>query len=262
MVRLNDKQTDVEKTLDARQLMGEAKFYEAYSRWNETTDKFETWEEAVDRVMKMHFSWLKHKGTLPNDLLPLLHEVAEAYKSKQILGAQRALQFGGDQLMKHQSRMYNCASSYCDRSEFFGEAFYLMLCGCGTGFSVQKQHITKLPSIVKRTKSVKTFVIPDTIEGWANSIDVLLSSFFENNSKHPEFKGHKVYFDFSKIRPKGSFISGGFKAPGSEALQHALTKTELLIKQEIEAGYTTMRPIVAYDIVMFIADAVISGGKQ
>ena len=91
---------------------------------------------------------------------------------------------------------------------------WLMLCGCGAGASVQKQHVAKLPKIKTRGKSVKQFEVPDSIEGWAKAFDVLFSSFFDGGGKHPEFEGHPVWFDLSKIRAKGSFISGGFKAPG------------------------------------------------
>lgn len=247
---------------NAKDLMSDAKFFEAYARYDEDKGRYETWEEAIDRVMSMHKVHLKKRNVLSDEVLALLDEAAESYKNKDILGAQRALQFGGKQLLAKHPRLYNCAASYCDRPEFFGEAFHLMLCGTGVGFSVQKQHIAKLPKIAKRKKPAKTFVIPDSIEGWANAVDVLLSSFFVGGGKFPEYEGNKIYFDFSKIRPKGAKISGGFKAPGPEALQYALAKVELLIKAQLDAGLDSLKSIVAYDIVMFIADAVISGGVR
>lgn len=246
--------------INARQLLSDAKFYEAYSRFDSNLDRYETWQESVHRVMQMHRTQLASKES--PELSSLLDEVEAAYASKEILGAQRALQFGGEQLLKHQARMYNCSASYCDRPSFFGEAFYLMLCGCGVGFSVQRHHVAKLPPIAARTKSSKEFIIPDSIEGWATAVDILLSSFFVGGGKHPEYEGRKVYFNLEQIRPKGSFISGGFKAPGPESLRFALDKIEALIKSEILAGNTTIRPIIAYDIVMHIADAVISGGVR
>ena len=245
-----------------RQLMADAKFYEAYSRYSDDLNRYETWDESVGRVMQMHHDYLTQNNRMSPELASMLIDVQTAYSNKLILGAQRALQFGGAQLLKHQARMYNCSASYCDRADFFGEAFYLMLCGCGVGFSVQKQHVAKLPNIAKRAKSTKEFIVPDSIEGWAKSVDILMSSFFEDGGKHPEYVGRKVYFNLEQIRPKGSLISGGFKAPGPEALRIALDKVEALIKQELALGATTLRPIVAYDITMFIADAVISGGVR
>lgn len=245
---------------NARSLMADAKFYNDYSRFDEDLGRYETWEESVRRVMTMHREFFK--DVMTSELDSYLVEVEQVYCDKKVLGAQRALQFGGKQLFSHMARMYNCAASYCDRADFFGEAFYLMLCGTGVGFSVQKHHVAKLPNITARTKQTKEFIIPDSIEGWAQAVDVLLSSFFGSDAKYPEYVGRKVYFDYSQIRPKGAFISGGFKAPGPDGLQQALTKIELLIKQEINNGSNKLRPIVAYDILMHIADAVISGGVR
>lgn len=152
----------------------------------------------------------------------------------------------------------NCTASYADRPAFFGEFIWLLLCGAGAGFSVQTQHVDRLPKIRQRNKSVKRHVVEDSIEGWATAFDVLFSSFFKGGGKHPEFEGHPVWFDTSKVRQKGSHISGGFKAPGPEPLQYALSKIELLLTNAGER----LKPIEVYDACMFMADAVISGGVR
>ena len=240
--------------------MSDAKFFEAYSRFIEELKRYETWDESIERVMKMHRGYYADKKS--PELFKLMDEVESAYKDKLFLGAQRALQFGGDQLLKHHMRLYNCSASYCDRPSFFGEAFYAMLCGAGVGFSVQKHHIAKLPEVRQRTKTAKTFVVPDSIEGWAIALDVLLSSFFVGGGRYPEYEGKKVNFDMTEIRPKNAFISGGFKAPGPEGLRIALDRIERVLKDCIDSGRTKLKPIEAYDITMFVADAVISGGRQ
>jgi ribonucleoside-triphosphate reductase len=269
MINLNGTLYNYETTINnlhlfqevnARKLMSEAKFYEAYARYDDNKQRYETWEESVHRVMNMHRNYYKSKMT--EELSKLLEEVEDTYRNKLILGAQRALQFGGKQLLAHMSRLYNCSASYCDRPDFFGGFFYLLLSGCGVGFSVQNHHIAQLPNINKRIKSAKTYIVPDSIEGWANTIDVLLSSYFVGGGVYPEYEGRKVYFDLSNIRPKGSFISGGFKAPGSEPLRKALDTIEQIIEKELRSGSNKLRPIIAYDICMHIADAVISGGVR
>lgn len=156
----------------------------------------------------------------------------------------------------------NCTSSHANRPAFFGEFFWILLSGCGAGFSVQKHHIEMLPKIKDRTKQAKIHVIEDSIEGWGTSVDVLLSSYFVGGGKHPEYEGRRVYFDTTKIRDKNAMISGGFKAPGPEPLRKALDKIEHLIQGLILAGDTTLRPIHVYDICMFLADAVLSGGVR
>ena len=237
--------------------MADAKFYEAYARYVESLGRYETWEEAVKRVMDMHRE--KYKELMSPELEELIQFAQNAYNNKYILGAQRALQFGGKQLLTKHAKMYNCTSSYCDRSDFFKEAFWLMLCGCGIGFSVQERHISSLPKIAPRTKQAKTFVVEDSIEGWADAVGALMSSFFIEDSV---FAGRKLYFDTTNIRPKGAEISGGFKAPGPEPLDKALKLIEKLIVDELASGKDTLRSIVAYDICMHIADAVISGGVR
>ena len=247
---------------DTRKLLSDAKFYESYSRFDDDKGRYETWNEAVERVMNMHREFYKEKMT--PELEAEIEFAEAAYKDRLVLGAQRALQFGGDQLIKHQMKMYNCTSSYADRPSFFGEIFYILLCGAGAGFSVQKHHIAKLPLVAPRTKQPKTHVVEDSIEGWATALDVLMSSFFVDGGKYPEFAGRKVYFDLNNIRPKGAKISGGFMAPGPEPLRRALDRiehllTSMVIMSEKEAA---MRPIHVYDIVMHAADAVLSGGVR
>lgn len=156
----------------------------------------------------------------------------------------------------------NCVSSYADRAEFFGEFFYVLLCGAGAGFSVQKHHVSKLPKIQVRKGQAKIHVVTDDIEGWATAVDVLLSSFFVGGGKYPEYEGRRVYFDTSKIRPKGAEISGGFKAPGPEPLRKALDMIEHILNDIVLKGGCTLTPIQVYDICMFIADAVLSGGVR
>ena len=246
--------------VNARQLLADAKFYEGYARFNDNKNRYETWPESVDRVLDMHKGFYKEK--LTPELLDLLDEAADAYKDKYVLGAQRALQFGGDQLLKHQIRLYNCVSSYADRPDFFNTALYMLLCGAGVGFSVQTHHVAKLPNIQERKKQAKAFNVEDSIEGWADALAVLLSSYFVGGGVFPEFEGRRIYFDLSLIRPKGARISGGFKAPGSEPLRKALDKIEHLIQGRILKGERRLRPIDVYDIVMHASDAVLAGGVR
>jgi len=251
----------MQQFVDTREFLSQTKFYEGYSRFKDDDNRYESWDEAVDRVIDMHEqNYINNNNTLQ----PYIEEARKAYKEQRVLGAQRALQFGGEQLMKHQMRMYNCTSSYVDRPAFFGEVFYILLCGAGAGFSVQKHHIKKLPKIQNRTKQAKGYIVEDSIEGWASALDILMSSFFVGGGKYPEYEGRRVYFDLSQIRPQGAYISGGFKAPGPNGLRRSLDKIEHLLqgivldsKEPIE-----IKPIDAYDITMHAADAVLSGGVR
>lgn len=248
------------KDSDARNIMSQSKFYEAYSRWIEEEERYESWDESVKRVMDMHRNY--YKDVMTPELGLLIDEAESLYKLQYTLGAQRALQFGGDQLLKHQMRMYNCTSSYADRAAYFQELFYILLCGAGAGFSVQKHHVAKIPQIAERKKQAKGWKVEDSIEGWADALGVLMSSYFVGGGTFPDFEGRKVYFDLSEIRPQGAEISGGFKAPGPEPLRKALDKIEHLLQSLVLAGLSELRPIHVYDISMHAADAVLAGGVR
>ena len=247
--------------VDTRKFLSETKFYEGYSRFVDGEDRYESWNEAVDRVIDMHAENYKNNS---NELTSYLDEAKQAYKEQRVLAAQRSLQFGGEQLLKHQMRMYNCTSSYADRPAFFGELFYILLCGAGAGFSVQKHHVAKLPQIQGRTKQAKGYIVEDSIEGWASALDVLMSSYMVGGGKHPDYEGRRVFFDLSQIRPKGAKISGGFKAPGPEGLRRSLDKVEHLLQGRVidQKDPVDLKPIDVYDIAMHAADAVLSGGVR
>lgn len=236
-------------------------FVSKYARWIPEKNRRETWKEAVERVKNMMHTMYADKG--------ISEEINWAYDmmyKKKILGSQRGLQFGGEPILKRHAKIYNCTSSYCDRLRFFQECFWLLLCGSGTGFSVQKHHVAKLPPLehdVENGEGTK-YIIEDSIEGWADALGVLLSSYFSKPVE--EFKMYKntyVVFDYSNIRPKGSDLSSGVgKAPGFEPLANGLEKIRTLLDRCIVNGQKKLRPIDAYDIIMHSSDAVLSGGVR
>lgn len=249
--------------VNAQQLMSDTKFFDSYSRFVPALGRHETWFEAVDRVMNMHRQ--KYAHCMTPELESYIAFAEQAYKDKLTLGSQRALQFGGEQIFKHETKLYNCSFGHCSRTRFFQETMYLLLSGCGVGFSVQEQHIAKLPQIQRPSlDGAKVHVIDDSIEGWADSFGVLLSSYFVSDAPFPEYAGKTVMFDFSEIRPRGSMISGGFKAPGPDGLAKSLDACRKMLDAEIKANGSPadMRPIVAYDFVMHMSDAVLSGGVR
>jgi ribonucleoside-triphosphate reductase (thioredoxin) len=238
-------------------------FVSKYARWIEKENRRETWKEAVDRVKNMMHTHYAE--------LCVTEDIDWAYDlmfKKKVLGSQRALQFGGEPILKRHAKIYNCTSSYCDRLRFFQECFWLLLCGSGTGFSVQKHHISKLPSLSHTKKDKRKgikYKIEDSIEGWADSLGVLLSSYFNkpSESKFSEYKDQYIVFDYSNIREKGAQLSSGVgKAPGFEPLQNGLEKIRELLEACVERKQKKLRPIDAYDIIMHSSDAVLSGGVR
>jgi ribonucleoside-diphosphate reductase alpha chain len=236
-------------------------FVSKYARWLEDKNRRETWKEAVDRVRAMMHTQY--------DTFGIAEDIDWAYDimyKKKVLGSQRALQFGGDPILKRHAKIYNCTASYCDRLRFFQECFWLLLCGSGTGFSVQRHHVAKLPTLeheIENDQAIK-YVIDDSIEGWANALGVLLSSYFSKPvEEFKQYKNSHIVFDYSNIRPKGSSLASGVgKAPGYEPLANGLEKIRALLDRCISNGQKKLRSIDAYDIVMHSSDAVLSGGVR
>ncbi len=242
-------------------------FVSKYARWIPEKKRRETWAEAVNRVKQMMLDKYVYQEDEDGKHKPeLAEEIEWAYEQmlkKKVLGSQRALQFGGAPIFKHNARIYNCITSFCDRLRFFQECMYLLLCGCGTGFSVQTHHVAKLPKLIKSKTGSKKFLISDSIEGWSDAVGVLVSSYFEQKALFTEYKGKGINFDFSEIRPAGSPLkSSGGKAPGPEPLKNALSQIKKVLDRAMKSGDGHLKPIEAYDIVMHAADAVISGGVR
>lgn len=236
-------------------------FVSKYARWLEDQNRRETWKEAVDRVRNM-----MHTTYADKNITADIDWAYDIMYKKKVLGSQRALQFGGEPILKRHAKIYNCTSSYCDRLRFFQECFWLLLCGSGTGFSIQKHHVAKLPSLEHNLTSDNgtKYFVEDSIEGWADALGVLLSSYFSKPiEEFKEYKNTHIIFDYSNIRKKGSSLSSGVgKAPGFEPLQNGLEKIRALLDRCIAKGQKKLRPIDAYDIIMHSSDAVLSGGVR
>lgn len=234
-------------------------FVSRYARYNKSMGRRETWHEAVERVKSMHLSKYPMAKDDIDWAFSHVHDMVA-------LGSQRALQFGGEPILRKEARIYNCSAGYCDRLRFFQEATWLLLCGCGVGVSVTKNHVAKLPDFhggLQRSSDMDgevSHVVDDSIEGWSDAFGALLSSYLP----HSEFNhlyGKRVSFDYSKIRAKGSPLSYGVgKAPGYEPLMNSLEKCRTLLNSCIDSGRRRLRPIDCMDYLLHASDCVLSGG--
>ena len=247
--------------------MSEYVRYSKYAQYNKDKKRRDSWKEQINKMFNMHD---KKFGSLLDPIREDIDFVKKKVLQKTILGSQRALQFSGSPILNKEAKIYNCTASYADRPKFFREAMYLLLCGCGVGFSVQKHHVAKLPTISARTKEKKVFIIPDSIEGWSDALHVLMLSYFDIDEKPyifdlgislESYRGHEVEFDYSVIRPKGAKLSWGGKAPGPDGLRKSLEKITQLLDRAVKEG-NKLRPIAVYDIIMHASDAVLAGGVR
>jgi ribonucleoside-triphosphate reductase (thioredoxin) len=246
-----------------------------YARYSPDKRRRETWSEAVARVRDMHLTHFADRSLADAKLAALeagdvtaaelamfdrtggLHEAIRdafgAVERREVLPSMRSLQFGGDAILNKHARIYNCCFTYVDRIDAFREMFYLLLCGCGVGFSVQTHHVAQLPALAPRRADAcpVTFFVPDTIEGWADALNVLLTN---------AIAGRRVQFDYSLIRPEGAPLhTSGGKAPGPQPLFHSLSRIEAIVAG---AAGRRLRSIEVYDIIMWAANAVLSGGVR
>jgi len=185
-----------------------------YAKFRPELNRRETWEELVTRNKEMH------QAKFPQ----LKDEIEEAYKlvyDKKVLPSMRSLQFAGKPIELNNARIFNCSFLPIDDWRSFSEIMFLLLSGCGVGYSVQKHHIEQLPEIKIPIKS-KRYLIGDSIEGWADAVRMLCKAYFTG--------APLPLFDFRDIRPKG--------AKNGEKIS----------------------PLEAHDMACHIADAVLSGG--
>lgn len=238
---------------DSRPVVGEYVFLSKYSQTH--NGKKERWQDAVNRVMDMHLKRYSER-IKPEDEKEFSSLFARAYSlygEQRILGAQRALQYGGELMLEKHARFYNCSSTYVDRVQVFEEIMYLLLCGAGTGYSVQHIHTEQLP-IPKgfdNTKQSEKFLIPDTIEGWAEAVGKLMTAYY--------YGGADIEFDYSAIRPKGAYIRGGFKAPGPDPLRQAIEKVHHIVNR---IKGRKLRPFELHYIICICANSVVTGGVR
>ncbi|MDR2982254.1 MAG: hypothetical protein LBV12_08415 [Puniceicoccales bacterium] len=231
-----------------------------YARFRPDLGRREVWPEPVQRVCEMHkrrFAWVDQQLNLPlegGSLFSSQIELAfDAVALRRVLPSMRSLQFGGPAIEREEARMFNCAFTFINRIEAFSETLWLLLCGTGTGFSVQTRHINELPVFPPRGQDddlpVTHHRVEDTIKGWADALDVLVRSYLY---------GTLVEFDYSEIRAKGSpLITSGGKAPGHVPLRRSLENIRTILNK---VPGRRLKSIEAYDILMHAAKAVLSGG--
>lgn len=248
-----------------------------YARYRADLGRRESFPEAVQRVEAMHREFFHDRlerrvtgePTMPTltpgdrrwlhewlsgaTLGELIGRAFAAVAQKRVLPSMRSLQFGGPAILRNHSRLFNCSFSAADRLEFFREYYFLLLAGTGCGFSVQRHHVDRLPALAARGEEIDLPIVhhtvSDTIEGWGDALHVLLLSYLD--AFHAEF-------NFSAIRPRGRPLNtSGGKAPGHLPLKQALLDVEALLRG---ACGRKLRPVEVYDLCMYLARSVLSGG--
>lgn len=226
------------------EILSDIVVWSKYAKYIDSKQRRETWEEIVTRNMEMHIRKFPNLEQLIRTNYQLVYE-------KKVLPSMRSLQFGGKPIEVNNSRMFNCSYLHIDDYRAFNETMFLLLSGTGVGYSVSRNHISKLPPISKATKR-RRYLVPDNIEGWADAVKVLVKSYFGLSNWKPDF-------DFRSIRPKGErLITSGGVAPGPEPLRICLAHIEAIFERKKDGEQISS--LECHDILCHIANAVLSGG--
>lgn len=222
-----------------------------YSRWDYEKGRRETWEETVKRYFDFFERHLLEncEYKLKKELRK---ELEEAVLKLEIMPSMRCLMTAGPALEKNNAACYNCSFVAMDHPRAFDEILYLLMCGCGVGFSVERQYVTLLPVIPEELYPTDTtIVVDDSKIGWAKAFKELVGMLYI---------GQIPKWDLKNIRPAGSTLKTfGGKSAGPDPL-HKLFK--FCIQVFKNAKGRKLQSIEVHDIVCMIAEIVVSGGKR
>ena len=215
-----------------------------YARWMEEEGRRETWKETVHRYVD--YMSEKVKGQLPKK------EIFDAIHNLEVMPSMRALMTAGPALERDNTAGYNCSYMPVDDPKSFDEAMYILLCGTGVGFSVERQYVNQLPEIPKNLEDVDTVIlVQDSKEGWARALRKLIGHLY---------MGEVPMWDVSKVRPAGARLKiFGGRASGPAPLVDLFNFTVSLFK------HNEGRKLSSYDchnLMCKVGEVVVSGGVR
>ena len=215
-----------------------------YARWIDEENRRETWEETVQRYVD--YITEKVKGHLPKQ------QIFSAIKNLDVMPSMRALMTAGPALERDNTAGYNCSYLPVDDPKAFDEAMYILLCGTGVGFSVERQYVSQLPEIPQGLDHVDTVIkVQDSKEGWARALRKLIGHLY---------MGEVPMWDMSNVRPAGARLKVfGGRASGPAPLIDLFSFTVALFRQN------EGRKLSSYDchnLMCKVGEVVVSGGVR
>ena len=222
-----------------------------YSRFINTENRREHWNETVDRYFNFLFNHLdKNYEWSPNNDLRL--ELINAVKNLEVMPSMRAIMTAGKALDRDNTAGYNCSYLPIDDPKAFDEAMYILLCGTGVGFSVEHKYVNKLPEVPDQLfDSETTISVADSKEGWAKALRQVIALLYS---------GEVARYDLSKIRPAGARLKTfGGRASGPGPLDELFKFTIAKFKGAVGRKLTS---IECHDLLCKIGEVVVVGGVR
>tara|TARA_R100001443_G_scaffold1627_3_gene5851 strand:- start:2016 stop:3935 length:1920 start_codon:yes stop_codon:yes gene_type:complete len=224
-----------------------------YARWNEDTGRRETWQETVARYFDFMQEHLKKNNK--TDISKIRKELEQAVLNLEIMPSMRALMSAGTALERDNVAGFNCSYVAVDTPRAFDETLYILMCGTGVGFSVERQYINKLPDLPEELHPTDTIIkVADSKIGWAKAYKELMSLLYA---------GHIPQWDLSNIRPQGARLKTfGGRASGPAPLDDLMHFTINIFKDALSKNQKKLVSIDCHDLMCKIAEVVVVGGVR
>jgi ribonucleoside-diphosphate reductase alpha chain len=236
---------------------GEKMLYETYiaksryARYIDAKKRRENWDETVERYFDFLENHLqqKHNYELSESMRA---ELQSAVTNFEVMPSMRALMTAGRALERDNTAGYNCSYLPIDDPKAFDEAMFILLCGTGVGFSVERQYIAKLPEVPEKIfDSESTIVVSDSKEGWAKSLRQVIAMLYS---------GEAPRWDVSKVRAAGARLKTfGGRASGPEPLVELF---KFVVKVFKNAQGRKLNSIECHDIMCKVGEVVVVGGVR
>ena len=215
-----------------------------YARWLDKEGRRESWGETVQRYME-------------NVVYPkagddsYINQIRDAILNLEVMPSMRAMMTAGPALQRDNTAGYNCSYLPVDDPKSFDEAMFILLCGTGVGFSVERQFVSKLPEVPELYNSDTTVVVKDSKEGWAKALRQVIALLYS---------GEIPKWDVSAVRPAGARLKTfGGRASGPAPL---IDLFNFVIAKFKEAQGRKLSSIECHDIMCKIGEVVVVGGVR
>jgi len=227
-----------------------------YARWNEENQRRETWEETVDRYFNFFVTHIqKLEPDTAHVTIKVRDELEEAVLNLDVMPSMRALMSAGKALEQDNVAGFNCSYVAVDNVRAFDETLYILMCGTGVGFSVERQYVNQLPDLPEELFNTDTVIkVADSKIGWAKSYKELLSLLYA---------GQIPTWDVSNIRPYGARLKTfGGRASGPAPLEELFDFTINIFRDAITKGQRKLVSIDCHDLMCKVAEVVVVGGVR
>ena len=221
-----------------------------YARWLENEGRREAWNETVSRYMDNVVEPMVDSGA-SEDNMEVAQQIEQAILGLEVMPSMRAMMTAGPAATRDNTCMYNCSYLPVDDPKSFDEAMFILLCGTGVGFSVERQFVSKLPEIPELFVSETTIVVKDSKEGWAKALRQVLALLWA---------GEIPQWDIGLVRPAGAKLKTfGGRASGPAPLVELFNFVITTFKN---AQGRKLSSIECHDIMCKIGEVVVVGGVR